>query len=77
MGGKDKIKTELVHCGNADRHAVSFREEEMACSEQESVEALGQKNHLQTVMANKITKKNYSPPPPQGLCKVNAKVETK
>lgn len=36
MGGKDKIKTELVICGNVVRHAVSFREEEMACSEQES-----------------------------------------
>lgn len=39
MGGKDKIKTELVICGNVVRHAVSFREEEMACSEQESVKA--------------------------------------
>lgn len=38
-GGKDKIKTELVICGNVVRHAVSFREEEMACSEEESVKA--------------------------------------
>lgn len=40
MGGKDKIKTKLVICGYVVRHAVSFREEEMACSEQESVTAL-------------------------------------
>ena len=33
--GKDKIKTELVICGNAVRHAVSFRGWEMACSGQE------------------------------------------
>lgn len=26
MGGKDKIKTELVICGNVVRHAVSFHE---------------------------------------------------
>lgn len=38
-GGKDKIRTELVICGNVVRHAVSFHEEEMACSEQESVKA--------------------------------------
>ncbi len=38
-GGKDKIKTELVICGNVVRHAVSFRVKEMACSEQESVKA--------------------------------------
>lgn len=35
--GEDKIKTKLVICGNVVRHAVSFLEEEMACSEQESV----------------------------------------
>lgn len=38
-GGKDKIKVELVICGNVVRHAVSFHEEDMACPEQESVKA--------------------------------------
>lgn len=39
MGGKDKIKTELVICGNVVRHAFSFGEKKMACSEQESAKA--------------------------------------
>lgn len=38
-GGKDKIKAELVICGNVVKHAVSFREEDMACSVRESVKA--------------------------------------
>lgn len=56
MGGKDKIKTELVICGNVVRHAVSFREEEMACSEQESVEPQRQSKKYEEINKNKHIK---------------------